>query len=128
MNEGLMNIKDVKILTKDELKEFKNTNSNYDAEKEYNIAGFKKNQNDWVIIKGGWDKYRDYPYVDVRIWYSDKETGRKKPGKAGMRMTPAQWALFSVLIKVHSKELGFDQNAENNLNYYLNNETLDAMR
>ena len=64
--------------------------------------------------------------IDVRIWYSDKETARKMPSRQGMRMTPANWAVFQTILNTHSKELGFEQDADNNINHYLQDEVLDS--
>tara|TARA_R100000781_G_scaffold55253_1_gene35970 strand:- start:290 stop:667 length:378 start_codon:yes stop_codon:yes gene_type:complete len=86
-----MNIKEVQEIEDKELSQF-------DAKGTRTLAGFKKDHIDHVIISLGENESRNTPYIDIRIWTTDRHTGNKIPTKKGIRFFPSEYAtLYSIM-------------------------------
>lgn len=50
--------------------------------------------------------FRGKPYVHIREYYEDKDTGEMKPTKKGIALTAEQWEDFLELVDDVSGALG----------------------
>ena len=105
-----MNIKEIVKLVPEELKQFKSKNEWHISKDAKILDGFKKDHLDHLIISVGKNKSdnriarmydknaKTVPYIDIRIWTTDRHTGDQIPTKRGIRFTPAEYAtLFSMM-------------------------------
>ena len=47
-----------------------------------------------------YDKHaRTIPYIDIRVWTTDRHSGEQVPTKKGIRFTPAEYVMLFNLLK-----------------------------
>ena len=106
-----MNIKEITKLEKKELKQFKSNNDWHISSNAKILDGFKKDHLDSLVLSIGdhkadrkrarmYDKNaKTIPYIDIRVWTTDRHSGEKIPTKRGIRFTPAEYAMLFNLLK-----------------------------
>ena len=128
-----INIEEVIEVPKEEWHNFEETN-NYSGVRDVNlISVFVKNRHERFVMKHGWTikPNSELPFIDIRVWYSDKNTGEWKLTKSGIRMHPSHWAVFNSILRASQDTLGLYSNEEdgrNNITGYYDSEVSEAMQ
>jgi len=130
MNENI-NIEYVRELPKEEWAPFEDDGSYQGTRNVEVISVFVKNHLARFVIKQGITikSNSEIPFIDVRQWYLQEETGKWRAGKQGIRMTPSQWSLFQSILYKNKIILAMDLSREEPTNHtgYINSEIDDAI-
>ena len=131
--EDNINIEEVIELPKTEWAPFEETGNYHGVRDVHVISVFTKNRHERFVIKHGWTIKTDseLPFIDIRVWYSDKNTGEWKPTRSGIRMHPSHWVLFNTILKANQDVVGIynGENEEdtNNITGYHDSEVSEAL-
>tara|TARA_R100000458_G_C8250753_1_gene227757 strand:+ start:755 stop:1204 length:450 start_codon:yes stop_codon:yes gene_type:complete len=126
-----INIEEVIEVPKEEWHHFEET-GNYSGVRDVHLVSvFVKNRHERFVMKHGWTikPNSEIPFIDIRVWYSDKNTGEWKPTKSGIRMHPSHWAVFNSILRSNQDTLGLytnEDNGCNNVTGYYDAEVSDA--
>jgi hypothetical protein len=109
VNENI-NIEHVQEIPREQWGPFEDDGSYSGARNVELISVFVKNHTNRFVIKQGITvkTNSEIPFIDIRVWFLHEETGQWKPGRQGVRMTPAQWCLFQSILNDNRLILAMD--------------------
>jgi hypothetical protein len=129
-----INIEEVVEVPQEEWHHFEEKDNYHGVKDVHLVSVFVKNRHERFVMKHGWTIKPDseLPFIDIRVWYTDKNTGKWKPTKSGVRMHPSHWVLFNTILRsnqdivgIYNGEIG--ENA-NNITGYHDSEVSDALQ